>query len=176
MKKLLFIALLISVMFGCKNGTKEADKNAENENKYASFIAKEAIPAGGYVYVLGEQADSSKWFAINSQEITIGDKYYFTDPLVMKNFYSKELNRPFDEVSFLMLVSTNPADLDQPEEVAANKPSGKITTVKEELSINVPENGITIAQLFENSKQYAGKKVIIRGKVIKFSSEIGIDS
>lgn len=171
MKKLFILTVLITALISCKNG---ADQKAESGDEFESFVVKETLAAGGYTYVLGEQNDSTKWYAITAREVVAGEKYYFVDPLVMTDFYSKELDRPFDQVIFLQEVSKNPADLkkEAKEQPAAAKPSGKITTDQLELSLEVPENGTSIAQLYENVKQYSGKKVIIKGQVVKFSPAI----
>lgn len=178
MKKLFILTVLLTVFISCKNND---NKKAEGGDEFESFVVKEMLPAGGYVYLLGEHGDDLTWYALTAREVKVGDVYYYTEPLVMKDFYSKELDRPFDEVLFLMNASTEPADLKSAapadanpaqENVMSGKPSGKITTEKQQLSIEVPANGITIAQLYENAKQYNGKKVIVRGEVVKFSPEI----
>jgi len=43
---------------------------------------------------------------------------------------------------------------------------------KEELTIEKAEGGITIAELFENKKEYSGKTVKVKGKVTKVNPEI----
>lgn len=174
MKKLFLFTMLLAALVSCKNNT---NQKADSDNEFDSFVVKETINAGGYVYLLGEQGDSLKWFAANAREVKIGDKYYYNDPLVMKDFYSKELDRPFDEIIFLMNISKNPEDLKKGTEATeepamSSMPSGKITTDKKELNIEVPEGGISIAQLYENLKKYEGKKVIIKGEVVKFSAAI----
>lgn len=177
MKKLFILTVLITALISCKNGS---DQKAEAGEEFESFVVKETLAAGGYTYILGEQNDTSKWFAITAREVIEGEKYYYAEPLVMTDFYSKELDRPFDEVIFLMKVSKNPADLIQEadmkqegmEQSASPKPSGKITTDKLDLSIEIPENGTSIAQLYENMKLYSGKKLIVKGQVVKFSPEI----
>jgi predicted RNA-binding protein len=43
---------------------------------------------------------------------------------------------------------------------------------KEDLTIEKAEGGITIAELFENKKEYSGKTVKVKGKVTKVNPEI----
>lgn len=171
MKKLFILTLLLSALISCNNNS---NQKTESGDEFESFVVKETIAAGGYVYILGEQGEETKWFAISAQEVNEGEVYYYTEPLVMKDFYSKELDRPFDEVVFLMKVSKDAADLKPvvEEPLMDGKPSGKVITEKKTVSIDIPENGINIAQLYENAKQYEGKKIIVRGEVVKFSPEI----
>jgi len=169
MKKLFVLTLFLSALMSCNNTT---NQKTESTDEFESFVVKESLDAGAYVYILGEQGEDTKWFAITAQEVKEGDMYYYTEPLVMKDFYSKELDRPFDEVVFLMKVSKDPKDLQQTEAMPSDKPSGKVTTDQLVIEIDIPEGAISIAKLFENMEEYQGQKVKIRGKVIKFSPEI----
>ena len=175
MKKLFLFTVLLTVLISCKNNT---NQKAEAGDEFESFVVKESISAGGYEYLLGEQGEDLKWFAVTSREVNTGDVFYYSEPLVMKDFYSKELDRPFDEVIFLMKVAMDPNDLkesgmeEEQTTMPGDKPSGKITTDKQDLNIETPKKGISIAQLYENLKQFDGKKVIIKGQVVKFSPEI----
>lgn len=53
-----------------------------------------------------------------------------------------------------------------------NKPSGKVTSEKEEIKIERVEGGITIAELFKKKAKYEGKTVKIKGVVKKFTDQI----
>lgn len=172
MKKTLYLFAFLLVFSACKNNQKGTSQNEESTAAYESFTVKETMQAGGYVYILGEANDQVKWYAISLQEVNVGDVFYYTDPLVMNDFYSKELDRPFDEILFLSHVSKDASSLVQPSTRIMNKPSGKVITDQLELSIDKPEGAISIAQLFENRDQYNGKKVMVRGQVVKFSPEI----
>ena len=173
MKKIFILSLFLMTMVSCQNTPKNAEQSSEKSDLLEKFVAKESIDAGGYVYILGDQEGELKWFALTSREVAVGDVYYFAEPLVMKDFYSKELDRPFEEVTFLMKVSMDASELVEPaQDLSSGAPSGKVTTDKLDLSVDVPANGISVAELIENAKKYAGKKVIVRGEVVKFSPEI----
>ncbi len=180
MKKIVLLLLVFSSLLGCKNNNKqnETQQQPEPTQKYDSFVVKESIPAASYLYLLGEQDGKETWFAISKRDLKIGDKFYYKDPLVMKDFYSKELNRPFDEVIFLMKIAKDPADLDRPSNQVKNssakisEPSGKITTNQQKLNIEKPKGGVRIAELYKNPKKYEGKSIVIRGEVLKFLPEI----
>ncbi|MCD6091894.1 MAG: hypothetical protein J7J72_10365 [Bacteroidales bacterium] len=172
MKKILYLVVLLIVFTSCKNNSNNTNQEAENGEKYENFKVKETLLAAGYTYILGEQNDSLKWFAVSQQEINEGEVFYYVDPLVMKDFYSKELDRPFDEITFLMQISKDPKTFEKPAMENSQKPSGKITTDQLDLGIDIPEGAISIAQLYENMKQYKGQKVRVKGQVVKFSAEI----
>ncbi len=172
MKRLLFLSMLLILMGSCKNDPKKASQSGDGANEYDSFTVKESMPAGGYVYILGDQDGELKWFAVADQEVNEGEVFYFSDPLVMKDFYSKELDRPFEEIVFLSKVSKNTADLVTPSNRIMNKPSGKVTTDQLDIKVEVPADAISIEQLFEHKEDYQGKTVRVRGQVVKFSPEI----
>ena len=172
MKKILYLVVLLIVFTSCKNNSNNTNQEAENGEEFESFKVKETLLAAGYTYILGEQNDSLKWFAVSQQEINEGEVFYYVDPLVMKDFYSKELDRPFDEITFLMQISKDPKTFEKPTMENSQKPSGKITTDQLDLGIDIPEGAISIAQLYENMKQYKGQKVRVKGQVVKFSAEI----
>lgn len=169
MKKLILLSLILAVFAGCKNNDK---KNAENSQEFESFIVQETMDAGGYTYILGESNGVSNWYAITAREVKVGDEFFFANPMVMTDFYSQELERPFDEITFLMEVSKDPSDLVKTEVEMGGMPSGKILTDQLELSIELPKEAISIAELYENKQNYAGKTVIVKGQVTKFSPEI----
>ncbi len=172
MKKIVLLSMILFVFSSCKNNQNNTNESKEDKSKPDSFVVLESINAAGYVYILGEEADEKRWFAVTSREVIAGEIYYYENPLVMKDYYSKELERPFDEVLFLSRVSKNPDDLSEPSNRILNKPSGKITTDKLELSIDIPKNALSISQLFEQKEQLQGQKVQVRGQVVKFSPEI----
>ena len=89
MKKILYLSVLLIVFASCKNNSNKANQEAENGEKFENFKVKETLLAGGYTYILGEQNDSVKWFAVSQQEVNEGDVFFYTEPLVMKDFYSK---------------------------------------------------------------------------------------
>lgn len=172
MRKLAFYTLLAILFVGCNESPKTSDKAAIADDGIESFAVLETLDAPPYIYILGDQEGTKRWFAISAQEVKTGDVLFYDNPLVMKDFYSKELERPFDEVVFLSRVEDNAEAFSKTVGRIENKPSGKITTDQLELSIEVPANAISIAQLYEGKEKYNGKKVMVKGQVVKFSPEI----
>jgi hypothetical protein len=112
------------------------------------------------------------WIAINKAEMNVGDELYFEDALQMKGFQSKELERVFDSVLFVQDISSQPILPGQHAQPAI-MPSGKQTSDRlEEIEVSPVPGGITIAELYKNRNDYAGKKVIVRGQVVKVNNSI----
>jgi hypothetical protein len=93
-------------------------------------------------------------------------------------FESKDLGRTFESVYFVQdlrktLEKTQALQMQMPEGHMENGVhDGKPKVSQAEIEIEPVEGGITIAELFANREKYEGKKVIIRGKVVKTNFEI----
>ncbi len=83
----------------------------------------------------------------------------------MRDFRSKELDTTFHSIIFLNGVFDEKTI--QPE----TGDQGKSSSAQDVFTAPV-EDGITIKELLSNRKEYAGKSVIIKGKVTKFSANI----
>lgn len=175
MKKIAFISLLFLVLISCKNNQNNTEEATEIKDGPESFVVLESINAARYVYILGDQDGTKKWFALTARQVNEGDVFYFDNPLIMKDFYSKELERPFDEVLFISRVSKNSMDLVQTKTQNATMPTkstGKAVTEQLELKIDLPENALSISQLYEQKDSYKSQKVKVQGQVVKFSPQI----
>ncbi|MDA3906351.1 MAG: hypothetical protein PF484_09775 [Bacteroidales bacterium] len=175
MKKIAFLSLLLIILISCKNNQNTAEESTKTKDGPESFVVLEHMEAAGYVYILGDQGGAKRWFALTSRQVIEGEVFYYEDPLIMKDYFSKELERPFDEVLFLSRVSKNPQDLAPPSidnTMSAKKSIGKITTEQHKINIDLPENAISIGELYEQMETFNSQKVKVRGKVVKFSPEI----
>ena len=67
-------------------------------------------------------------------------------------------------------------DLSTSNKPEASNPHGqmgrKVVEQDETISIEPAEGGVTVASLFENKADYAGKEVLVRGKVVKVNNGI----
>ena len=61
----------------------------------------ETIAAGSYTYLQVVRDGSATWLAIPRREIAVGSQVRYGQGSLMKAFYSKSLDRTFDEVFFL---------------------------------------------------------------------------
>lgn len=60
----------------------------------------ETMDAAGYTYINVETDSGSKWIAVNQAAVEIGEEVSYIDGMVMKNFFSKSLDRTFPEIVF----------------------------------------------------------------------------
>ena len=135
-----------------------------------TVVLKEVLDAGGYIYLRVMEGKTELWLAIVKVQVKVGQTYHYDDASLMKNFYSKELKRTFPEIYFLAKLSIGPAPEEQEAKLKdASSPEAK----KRQKALSQSAKTIpSIANLLENRKEYAGKKVMIKGEVTKYSSNI----
>jgi len=161
----LAVVFILAIVF---TACKEQVKLAPNAHK---IEAEEVIQTSAYTYVRASEDGNEYWMAINQADVKVGETYYWSGSMEMKNFTSRELKRTFPSILFVENFTDQPITAEAPKMV--QRPSGR-QPVPEKAGIVVPkaEGGITIAELFSNYGEYAGKVVRVRGEVVKFSSEI----
>jgi hypothetical protein len=134
-------------------------------------VVNEVIHTTNYTYLEVEENGQKYWIAVVRSDNEKGDSVYFSQAFEMKNFQSKELNRTFPSVLFV----------DDPSEtlIVKEAPSNQAMSPKKveirrwsEVSVETPAGGITLADLYKDPGSYAGKKVTIRGVVVRYNSEI----
>ena len=166
------LAFAAILFVSCQQGGK---KNVDPNN--VEITAKEVLQAQQYTYVFADNGDSTYWLAIPSAQIEVGKTYYHAPGMLMIDFESKDLGRTFDRVWFMGGLSEEPIAVQAeaaPQEMPqqGNTTGAKIKTEAAAVSVKPAADGITIAELFANTAKYAGKKVVIRGQVIKVNNEI----
>jgi hypothetical protein len=165
----LFIGIL-SVMISCKSKNNSADdvKLAPGTHK---IQAEEVLQTGNYTYIKAKEKDKEIWLAISKQEVKVGETYYYAQEMEMNNFTSKELKRTFESIFFVQTFSPQPIAMvgDKP---AVSPGSKNAVPDRKEVKLEPATGGITIAQLFEKRNAFSGKKVKIKGEIVKFNTEI----
>jgi len=169
---LIFITVVAVVFASCSS----KDKKGEDLNGAHKVIVKEVLQANAYTYLNVTENETDQWIAVAKMDAKVGDVFYYNDFMEMKYFESKDLGRTFESVYFIENLRSSlememPMNMQMPEghvAVEGQKPN----IVKEELKIEPVEGGITIAELFTNRKKYDGKKIIIRGKIVKVNHGI----
>ncbi|MEW6517879.1 MAG: DNA-binding protein [Thermodesulfobacteriota bacterium] len=159
----------------------------------------ETFDSGGYTYIQLDTGTSKVWAAIGQAKVAVGDKISLLNGPVMRDFHSKSLDRTFPEIIFSSgLAGAAAADPHagmgqsfsqalQGEGGAAMPPaamgmgaeeasggSGKAITPQQEIKVDKAEgaNGYQVGEVFASAADLAGKKVKIRGKVVKVSPGI----
>ncbi len=175
MKSLLSLIICITILSSCNTGTSEAtaveNDTTTNSNK---VIVKEVLQASAYTYLRVTENDLEAWMAVNKMDVKVGDELYYNEAYPMKDFKSKDLDRFFETILFVQEISDKPIaakaqmQASDPHQQGMQKP----IVNKADIKIEAVAGGITIAELYKNRAQYAGTKVLLRGKAIKVNNGI----
>ena len=172
MQKLqVIVIILLAISFAACEKKEEAEKNiAQQSNMQAEGVHKvvveDNIDASNYTYLKVKENDSEFWIAVPQMKAEKGETLYFSKSMEMKNFHSEALNRDFESVLFVDEISTTP----QSAGPVPNHPALK--TTKAEVSVKPIDGGKTIAQIYSDKDNLAGKTIKIRGQVTKFNPNI----
>jgi len=140
----------------------------------------ETMNSGGYTYVQVDTGSEKIWAATTEFSVKVGDPVVIPAGMPMANFHSPTLNRTFEVVYFVpgirvggadSGVNAGPMDRSQPQ-MPPGHPPALSKAVVDLSGIAKAEGGLTVSEVFAGKKDLAGKEVILRGKVVKFMSEI----
>lgn len=181
MRQILFIAIALFT-FACSNSSTDG---------YNTVKVLEVEQVGSYTYMLVRGSDSEHWIAASSMVANPGETYKYKGGLLMTGFYSKDLDRTFEEVLFLdEIISENaamnqgntsmdqgkaPMDQDHAsmhQGMQELTPGSVVVDEKADIKISGTEGTISIAELYSNPGAYDGKTVQVQGKVTRFNSAI----
>jgi len=137
----------------------------------------EVLQAGSYTYVHLDTGKEKVWLAGPTSQVKPGDRVVFLPAMPMTGFESKALGRTFDLVYFVGSIDREGAEPARgavpPGHPQAAPGAGRTVTAKMDFSkITKPAGGKTVAEIIKEKKQLSGKKIAVRGKVVKFSAEI----
>jgi hypothetical protein len=144
----------------------------------------EVLNASNYTYLRVDTGREKIWLAAPQLQIKAGEKVTFGTGLPMKNFESKSLGRTFDTIYFVDQVAREgdkPANQRVSQAGGQTMPEGHpkpsqdngAAGAKIDFSrITKANGGQTIAEIYAQKTQLAGKKTAVRGKVVKYNSGI----
>lgn len=160
MKLVLVVALVI--MTGCASPSGDGLITAK---------VKSVEQVSNYTYLQVKAKGPAYWVALPSMEIAVGSVISYREGGLMKDFYSKELDRTFDEIWFL-----NGLEGDDPSGMGMGMMSESTQGSKvnvEKLKTNVSVEGSTsLAEIFSDPGKYEGKTIAVSGEVAKFNPAI----
>ena len=165
--------------------------NVTQEPKKVTVL--EVIQVVNYSYMRVKDGEKELWIASPTIETKAGEIVYYQNGMLMKDFESKELKRTFNEIVFVDQVSkdkSGPAPVKETAvavpnteaQIPANnmpanhEPAPKTGSSKETIKLNIKiepaANGVRIADILKSPKSYEGKKVIVKGKITKYTAEV----
>ncbi len=150
---------------------------ADNTPKAATVA--ETFNAGNYTYIKIDDDGRELWLAAQPIRVSAGDKVEYIGGVPMKNFYSRSLERTFEDLLLITRIKVLGADSEKEKlkeksaddhKAAPEKP--KTAEAPQKGEIKRAENGKTVQEIFSEREQLKDKEVILRAKVIKVSIKI----
>lgn len=168
----LFIILVLLVGFsGCVKKNKVPTAQSVANPAMHEVKVNEVVQTSNYTYLKVTDNGAENWIAVPSQEAAVGETYYYDQALEMKNFKSKELDRTFETIYFVQGISKEPVAVATEPQMGA-KAVQPTLTIKEGISVAPAEGGVSIAKLFASRNDYSGKKIKMKGQVVKVNEEV----
>jgi hypothetical protein len=177
MKSFLVVIVILVAFTGCVKKNKVPTAATEVANPAMHQVkVEEVVQTSNYTYLKVIENNAEIWIAVTSQEAAPGEVYYYDQALEMKNFESKELKRTFESVFFVQAISKEPivagaAPSAMGEQQMPTKPV-KNAALKKGVSIAPAQDGLTIDKLYADRNNYAGKKIKMKGEVVKINEGV----
>jgi len=155
----------------------------------------ETMTTAGYTYVKVDTGSQKIWAVTTQFTVTNGDRVTVFGGMPQANYHSKSLNRDFDLVYFTDNITVNNADTNGVPAAPA-LPPGHPSLTGEAAAPTLPPNhpalpehttlpakinladikkatgGKTVQEIISGSAKLAGQTVSVRGKVVKYNSQI----
>ena len=159
-----------------RSGEQKASPQLESSKHRGKVIT--TMDSGGYTYIEFEENGERLWAAAPSFKVAVGDTIEFSGALPMKDFRSNKLDKTFASILFVNQVRVGDNPLPEAGEPAL--PEGHIpiadTTKRavtvEPGSVQTADGGHTIAECFLEREALSGKRIKVRGRVVKFTMKI----
>jgi hypothetical protein len=180
LKLIILFTGLFSVIVSCQPGNK---KKVANLSPVAHQVtAEEVIQTTSYTYVRVLADERDYWIAITKMDVKEGETYFWSVGTPMKDFSSKELKRTFPVIFFVQDFTDVPITLDQQVMPSSTMPGSQMPASsmagkqqapeKTGIKVKLADGGISISDLYAKRSSFAGKSVMIRGEVVKYSPGI----
>jgi hypothetical protein len=131
-----------------------------------SVKALETMNASNYTYINVDENGRKYWIAVPQMEVKVGETYFFSKSMEMKNFKSEALDRTFESILFVDDIARE-SDIKN-----MNQMHPVPTTTKEEVKVQKLKDGRTIGEIYREMNKLNGKSVKVRGKVMKYNEGI----
>lgn len=141
----------------------------------------ETMNAASYTYVLIDTGAKKVWAAAPQFSVKVGDTVALTGAMPMTNYQSRALNRTFDLVYFSGNVTVNGVAVAgagaAPKASAGNLPPGHPPTSRGPGAVDLAgikraENGQTVEEIIKGKARFAGKRIAVRARVVKYNAGI----
>lgn len=128
----------------------------------------ETMNSGSYTYIYLDRQGSKEWFAVPESLVRCGDEIQLQPGIQMGAYTSPTLGRTFEKIVFSGGVSG----------VLKRVVTTAEETTDSQAAIKIPKavgpGAYTVAEIFAKKGDLNGKKIVVRGKVVKTSQFEGL--
>jgi hypothetical protein len=134
----------------------------------------ETMAAAGYTYVRVRTDEGEIWAAGPETPLEVGDHVNLGSGALMPAFHSKALDRTFDAIYFVGAIDVvgRSGGSGQAVGMPTGHAAAKTTTAVAAGSLEKAVGGSTIAELYSRRQELSGETVLVRGEVVKYTSNI----
>ncbi|MBD3222999.1 hypothetical protein GF314_17355 [bacterium] len=172
---------------GTADAGNEAAQDAGSEAMPATITGEvlETIDSGGYTYAKVEGEDGAFWAAASPSDVAVGDEVTVSTAMPMRDFHAKSLDRTFDLIFFTTSFDAAETAGDAAEGMgempgmegmgAMGAGHGRPDPVQTDVDLSgiaKADGGHTVAEIHAAGSKLAGEPVVVRGKVVKYTSSI----
>jgi hypothetical protein len=156
-------------LFDVDGKTDQSMSVSTKANDAHTVTVLQVLPTDKYVYMKVSEDQEEFWVAVSSQDVEVGEKYFFKGGLLKTNFHSKEYDRVFDKVYLVskLMPLSNVKTIGQTASVKAS--SGVETKMQ---SGNRHPESVSIADIVSDPESYKGKRIIVSGQCTKLNANI----
>ena len=162
------IGLILVVVFSLTACKKEENKDVNLPAGMHAVKVTEFMNVSNYTYLHVLENGNDYWIAAPQMKAEKGETLYYTQGMEMKDFHSDALNKTFPSIYFVQSISAN---MQQDQSLSSVHQQAN-TIPKENVSIDPAEGGKTIAQIYSQRNELAGKTIRVKGKVVKYNPGI----
>jgi hypothetical protein len=174
MRRHVILALLVAVLPGCRKAAPPPPASAPSTAPaIISGSLLERVDVPNYSYLRIQQTDGKEvWAAVPTSTIAKGSPVTVLNPMPMRAFESKALQRTFDVVYFGTLggaaVPANPVAGPAPHPLP--QPAIEMGGLKIEKAKG--SQARSIVEIYAQKQVLKDKSVVVRGKVVKYNASI----
>jgi len=173
--KIIFAALLTLVLGSSFAATPPAAAPVTTAAPLKGQVL-EVVDAGQYTYLRLKTKDGEIWAAVIKASVAKGAQVTIQNLMLMTNFESKTLKKTFDKIIFGTLANAAAHPATAPGAAAMMPHAGAAPTAPEIAVVKVPRatgpDARTVAEVFAQKAQLKNKTVVVRGTVVKVTSNV----
>jgi hypothetical protein len=173
MKHIVMVPAVLLILFtsACRN---------QPESAFTTVTVKEVEQVSAYTYLLVKENRAEYWVAVPTMEAEPGEVYHYQGGMLMTDFHSKDLDRTFEEVTFVeVLYPGRPEDqahgsaMQEEASVPEGMTPGSTKSItRSAVEVDALEGTVSIAELYADPAAFEGRTIKVRGEVVRYNPAI----